>query len=273
MEFSVLMSVYKKEKAQYLQEAIESVLNQTIKPNEVLILKDGLLTKELDETIQLFENKYPGLIKTISFDNNRGLGKTLKDGVELAKYDIIARMDSDDIAEKDRFELQINEFKNNPELDVVGGCVTEFIDKKENVVSYRKMPENNEEIYKYAHRRNPFAHPTIMFKKNKVIEAGNYRHCYLCEDYDLWIRMIRNGAKCYNLQKKLVNMRISEDFYKRRGGIKYFNSISKFKIRQYREGFYSFKDLIISCGSHLVICIIPNFIRKKVYMKFLRKTK
>lgn len=273
MEFSVLMSVYKKEKPKYLKESIESIINQTVKPNEIIVLKDGILTEELDETIQYFEDKFNDLIKVVSFEKNRGLGETLKDGVKLAKYDLIARMDSDDISEPDRFEIQIEKFKNNPELDIVGGCVSEFIENKENIISYKKMPEYNEEIFEYSHRRNPFAHPTVMFKKNKVLEAGNYRDCYLCEDYDLWIRMIKNNAQCYNIQRKLVNMRISEEFYKRRGGLKYFKSISKFKIRQYKEEYYSLKDLIISCGSHFIICIIPNCIRKRIYMKVLRKDK
>ena len=120
-------------------------------------------------------------------------------------------------------------------------------------------------------RRNPFGHPSVMFRKSKVLEAGNYRPYYLCEDYDMWIRMSKINSKFYNIQEVLVYMRIGKDFYKRRGGIKYLKSILKFKNEQYKNGFYSFKDYIITAGTSTVICLMPNFIRDIFYKKFLRK--
>lgn len=133
------------------------------------------------------------------------------------------------------------------------------------------MPETDEEIKKFARRRNPFGHPSVMLRKSKVLEAGNYRSYYLVEDYDMWIRMIEHGAKCYNFQEILVFMRISEDFYKRRGGLKYLKSILKFKKEQLHNGFYSKKDFVISSCAHIIMCLMPNKIRDLLYRKVLRK--
>lgn len=182
-------------------------------------------------------------------------------------------MDSDDISVCDRCEKQLKKFAENPELDIIGSNIAEFIDNTKNVQAYRNLPETDEQIRKFAKRRNPFGHPSIMFKKSKVLEAGNYREYYLCEDYDMWIRLIEHGAKCYNFQEILVFMRIGEDFYKRRGGIKYLKSILKFKKKQYKKGFFGKKDYFISAGTHIVICLMPNKIRDLFYKKVLRGKK
>lgn len=182
-------------------------------------------------------------------------------------------MDSDDISVCDRCEKQLKKFAENPELDIIGSNIAEFIDNTKNVQAYRNLPETDEQIRKFAKRRNPFGHPSIMFKRSKVLEAGNYREYYLCEDYDMWIRMIEHGAKCYNFQEILVFMRIGENFYKRRGGIKYLKSILKFKKEQYKKGFFSKKDYFISAGTHIVICLMPNKIRDLFYKKVLRGKK
>ena len=110
-----------------------------------------------------------------------------------------------------------------------------------------------------------------MFKKSAVINAGNYREYYLCEDYDMWLRMIRNGCKCYNIQDIYVYMRIGEDFYKRRGGHKYFKSIKKFKKEQLENGYFTKFEYLKSIIPHAIVCYMPNFSRDFIYRKFLRK--
>lgn len=270
MEYSVLMSVYYKENPEFLKESIESMLNQTIKPSEFVLVEDGPLPDELEQIILRYTNKYPKLFNIIKLEKNMGLGPALKIGVENCHNEYIARMDSDDISIPIRIEKELRQFEENRDLDIVGCNVGEFIDNIDNVISYRNLPESNEEIYKLSRKRNPFAHPSVILRKQSVIEAGNYREYYLCEDYDLWNRMISNGAQCYNIQEHLVFMRINKDFYKRRGGLKYLKSILKFKIEQYKRGYYSLKDLIISGGSHIIVCLLPNFIRKWIYLKLLR---
>ena len=271
--YSVLMSVYYKEKPEWLKESIASMINQTILTNDFVIVKDGKLTKELDDVISEYCNQYPDIFHIVELEENQGLGPALAKGIHYCKNEIIARMDSDDISVKDRCEKQLNKFEKDKNIDIIGSNIAEFIGNIDNVQAYRILPETDEEIKTFARRRNPFGHPSIMFKKSKVLEAGNYRPCYLCEDYDMWIKMIEKGANCYNFQEVLVYMRIGEDFYKRRGGIKYLKSILRFKKEQYQKGFFSRKDYIISSGAHIIICLLPNIIREVFYKKVLRRKK
>lgn len=272
INYSVLMSVYYKENPKWLEESIKSMINQTIITNDFVIVKDGKLTKELDEIISEYLKKYPDIFHIIELENNIGLGPALAIGLKECKNELIARMDSDDISDKYRCEKQINKFKEDEKLDIIGSNIAEFIDNIKNIQAYRILPEEDEEIKKFAKRRNPFGHPSIMFRKSRVIEAGNYRSYYLCEDYDLWVRMIMNNAKCYNFQDNLVYMRIGKDFYKRRGGIKYLKSILKFKKEQYKKGFYSSKDFMISSCASIFVCLMPNKVRDYLYRNILRKS-
>jgi glycosyltransferase involved in cell wall biosynthesis len=269
-KYSVLMSVYIKEDPKFLQESIDSILAQTIPPDEILILKDGPLTPQLEETLENFKSNNKA-IKTVSYKVNRGLGPVLADGVILAKNNLIARMDSDDIAAPDRCEMQLECFKNSPNLDIVGCNVTEFMDSIDNIVTYRSMPEHQDDILAFSRKRNPFAHPSVMFKKNSVLNAGNFRDYKYCEDYDLWVRMIQNGAICYNIQKFLVNMRTSSAFYARRGGLNYVTSIVRFKTELLRIGHFGIFDYAFSTTSSIFVGLMPSIIRSGIYSNLLRK--
>ena len=269
--YSVLMSVYYKENPEWLGKSIQSMLNQTIVTNDFVLVEDGPLTKELNEVINKFVENNPNLFNIIKLKENIGLGPALKIGLDNCINELVARMDSDDIAVCDRCEKQLNQFEKDKDLDMCGSNIAEFIDDIKNVQAYRKLPETDENIKDYMRRRNPFGHPSVMFKKSKVIEAGNYRTYYLCEDYDMWVRMAKTNAKFYNIQDILVYMRINEDFYKRRGGIKYLKSILKFKNEQYRNKFYTTKDFIISSTTSIIVCLMPNFFRELFYKKLLRK--
>ncbi len=269
--YSVLMSVYYKENPEWFRESIESMMNQTVRTNDFVIVKDGKLTNELDEVISEYCKKYPDIFNIVELEKNMGLGLALATGVLKCKNELVARMDSDDYSVPDRCEKQLKKFNEDESLDIIGSSIAEFIDDINNVKAYRILPEKHEEILKYAKRRNPFGHPSVMFKKSKLLEAGNYRSYYLVEDYDMWIRMIENGCTCYNFKDILVYMRISDDFYKRRGGSKYLKSMLKFKKEQYKKGFFSRKDYLISSGAHIFMCIIPNRCRNILYKKFLRK--
>ena len=271
IKYSVLMSVYYKEQPEFLKKAIQCMLEQTILTNDFVIVKDGKLTEELEEVITYFTKQYPDLFNIIPLKENVGLGPALKIGIEKCKNEWIARMDLDDICLKNRCEEQIKIAQKHPELNLIGTNVEEFIDDIDNVISHVVLPETNEEIRKFARKRCPFRHPSIFYKKSMVLKAGSYREYYLCEDYDLWIRMIEAGAIAYNIQKPYVYMRISKDFYKRRGGIKYLKTMLKFKTEQYKKGFFSLKDYIVSSSAHIVVCLLPNSLREMFYKKILRK--
>ena len=270
-KYSVLMSVYYKEKPQWLQYSIDSMLNQTVKPSEFVLVEDGPLTKELDEVINSFVKKNKDLFNIIKLEKNVGLGPALQKGINECKNEFIARMDSDDYSVPTRIERQFKIFEKYPELDLVGTNVDEFEGSIENVNCHVILPEFQKDIYKFSKRRCPFRHPTLLYKKSAVLKAGNYRKFYLCEDYDLYVRMLRSGCKCYNIQEPLVFMRIGKDFYKRRGGWKYMNTILRFKNEQLRNGYFSFSDYIKSTIPHIIVCLMPNNLRDYVYRNLLRK--
>ena len=249
------------------------MLSQTLVPDEILILKDGPLTSELNDVLKHFKSLNQSVVKIISFKKNRGLGPVLADGVILARNNLIARMDSDDIADPTRCEKQINYFINNPSYDIIGSNVTEFKNSIEKIVSSRIMPQNQDDILAYSRKRNPFAHPSVMFKKDTAISAGNYRDYKLCEDYDLWVRMIKNGSRCYNIQKNLVSMRLDNNFYARRGGFTYVRRIVIFKKELLDSGYCSFRDFLISATSTVLLGMLPNILRSKLYYHLLRTQK
>ena len=199
------------------------------------------------------------------------MGPALKKGIEECKNEFIARMDSDDYSVPTRIEKQFEVFENNPKLGLVGTNVDEFNGTIENVSCSVVLPEQHDEIYKFSKRRCPFRHPSLLYKKNEVLKAGNYRKFYLCEDYDLYVRMLRSGCVCYNIQEVLVYMRIGEDFYKRRGGWKYMKTILKFKNEQLKIGYFSFFDYLRSTIPHIIVCLLPNTFRDRIYRNLLRK--
>lgn len=270
-KYSILMAVYFKEKPEWLKYSIESMLNQTIFPTEFVIVKDGQLTDELDRVIEEFQKEYPRLFKIVELKQNGGLGPALKRGILECNNEFIARMDSDDYSLPNRIEKQFEIYDKNPELGLVGSNVDEFTDDISNVTCHVILPEKHEEIYKFSKRRCPFRHPSLLYKKSEVLAAGNYRKFYLCEDYDLYVRMLRNGCKCYNIQDVLVLMRIGKDFYKRRGGWKYMKTILKFKNEQLKNGYFTIGDYLKSTIPHIVVCLMPNAIRDYIYRNFLRK--
>lgn len=272
-KYSVLMSVYYKEKPEWLEYSIDSMLKQTIFPDEFVIVKDGPLTPELEKVINDFEKKHPKLFNIITIEKNGGLGPALQRGILECKNEFIARMDSDDYSKPNRIEKEFAIFEKHPELGLVGTNVEEFEGDISNVNCHVILPEKHEDIYKFSKKRCPFRHPTLLYKKSAVLKAGNYREYYLCEDYDLYVRLLRSGCKCYNIQEPLVYMRIGADFYKRRGGIKYMKTILKFKNEQLKKGYFSLFDYIKTTVPHIIVCLMPNSLRDYVYRNFLRKKK
>ena len=271
-EYSVLMSVYYKENPQYLNLSIESMLNQTISPNEFVLVEDGPLTSELEKVIEKHVSNNPNLFKIIKNKENLGLGLSLKKGINAAKNEWIARMDSDDYSIPTRCEQQLQFIEKNPEYEMVGSFESEFIDTINNVVSIHKVPKKAEQIKQFMHRRCAVLHPTVMYKKSAVIRSGNYRNVPLYEDYDLFSRMVLEyKIKTYNIQKSLYYIRTSPDFYKRRGGIKYAKTALNFKASLYKNGYTSLSDFVISGFGQAIVCVLPNRLRKLFYERILRK--
>lgn len=268
--FSVLISVYKKEKAEYLKRALQSVINQTLKPTEIVIVKDGPLTKELDDCIEDFQKQNSKLFKILSFKENRGLGLALRDGVKACKYEYIARMDSDDISKLDRFEKQFNYLQKHPETALLGTWITEFSKDENNPDTVTKLPCIHQTIIKFAKRRNPFRHVTVVLKKSAVIQSGNYKDFLWFEDYDLFVRILQKGYLTANIPEYLVNVRADKDMFARRGGWQYLKQDYKFQKQLLKTKFIGKTDFIINITLRSIVRIIPNKVRSYVYKKILR---
>lgn len=273
MKFSVLMSVYKNEKTENFVQAMESILNQTLLPDEIILFRDGPVDKELQEKIdQYIYGGFSNIFSYYPLKENQGLGNVLRMGVIKAKYEFIARMDTDDIAVPTRFEKQMAYMKAHPEVSVCGGQIYEFIGNKNNVVGKREVPLMHEDIAGFMSKRNPFSHMTVMFKKQDVLASGNYLEIHLVEDYYLWCRMLVRGYRFANLPDILVYARTDENMYQRRGGYKYFLSwktIEEYKLANKISSKRDYYQTLIM--RFTVQVLIPNKIRGYILKKFARK--
>lgn len=271
-DYSVLMSVYYKERPDWLRESIESILNQSIMTNDFVIVEDGPLNEALYKVLNYYEIKHPQIINRIRLEKNVGLGPALGEGIFHCKNDLVARMDSDDYSIPERCEKLLSVFKNNTNLSIVGSFEVEFENDISDIKAIHRVPENSYEIFEFMKKRCALLHPTVMFKKSAVLEAGNYRNMLLYEDYDLFMRMIIEKKQiAYNIQENLYYIRINDAFFSRRGGVSYMKTAVLFKFNHMKQGHMSILDFIISAGSQSIVCLMPNFMRKWIYLKLLRK--
>lgn len=270
-KFSVLMSLYIKEKPEYARECFESLINQTVQANEWVIVEDGPLTKEMYDLLDEYKNKHPGLIKRVAFKHNRGLGLALRDGVMACTYDLIARMDTDDVARTDRFEKQLEQFNNNPELDICGSHIIEFEGNINNIVAERRVPTLNEEIRIYQKRRDAFNHMTVMYKKECVLNAGNYQDCLLMEDSLLWCNMMKMNAVSMNINDALVYARVGNELFNRRGGWQYFLKYKNGRKKILSTGYISRFDYFITIVVQFIVAIMPQKLRSFFFIKVLHR--
>lgn len=269
-KYSVLMSLYKKENPTFLKLAIDSMLQQTIFPDEIVIVEDGPLTEELYKVIDNYILKYPDLFTIVKNEINLGLGLSLNNGLKICKNELVARMDTDDISKPYRCEKQLNVFKNNPELSIVGSYIDEFKDDTSNIISVRKVPCETKEIYNYAKRRSAFNHPVVMYKKSKVLECGGYSNLRRNQDVDLFGRMLFSGYKAKNIDEALLWFRNNDDLAKRRRSwentISYIKTIKKF----WKMGYSNFNDFLMVLIAQLTMYILPLKLQHLIYKKFLR---
>lgn len=267
ISFSLLISIYIKEKAKFFAECLDSLVNQTVQANEVVLVLDGPLNADLYQVIEEYKLKLP--LKIISLTKNIGLGKALNEGLKNCSYKWIFRMDADDICLPDRFEKQIAYIQNNPHICLLGGQITEFNETFTNIIGKRTVPLSNSEIKRYALTRNPFNHMTVGYKKETILAVGGYQHHLYMEDYNLWLRVIAQGYSVGNLPDILVNVRSGNAMYKRRTGLKYIASeflLANLKIN------LKLQSLLGSYFSALVRIIprlLPSRLLGKIY-NFLR---
>lgn len=273
MQFSVVTSVYRNDKPKFVARALDSITTlQTRKPNEVVLVVDGPVSGDLTNLLKDLETKFPGLYNLVWLSENRGLGNALRIGVEAAKYPIIARMDSDDVSVPERFEKQIAYMEAHPDVDLVGGQISEFVEREDNVVGSRIVPCKHEDILTWLKWRCPFNHVSVMMLRSRVLAVGNYMDWHFNEDYYLWIRMAQAKYKFANLNSTLVNVRVGRDMYARRGGWKYFKSEKGLQNYMFRHKMIGWPRYLYNVVGRFALQVaMPNSLRAFVFQKLFRK--
>lgn len=271
MNFSVCMSVYKNDKPADFLVAVRSIYNQTTAPNDIVLVVDGPIGEDLKGAITILQSEI-GVLNVIWLPTNQGHATARQTALMAAKNELVAVMDADDISVPNRFEKQLKAFEEHPEVSVVGGLINEFIGTPENVVGTRIVPEQDAEIKAYLKSRCPMNLVTVMMRKSHLQVVGGYIDWYCEEDYYLWIRLALAGYKFYNIQENLVDVRVGEEMYQRRGGWRYFKSEASLQR-------YMWKHNVIGLGRYLynvairfaVQVAMPNSVRGWVFRTFARK--
>ncbi|HEL1592080.1 TPA: glycosyltransferase [Streptococcus suis] len=269
-KYSVLMSLYIKEKPEYLKFAIQSMIDQTVPPDEIIIVKDGQITGELQAVLDEYAGKYPASFNIVGYEKNRGLGLALNYGLEHSKNELVARMDTDDISKPDRCEKQLQVFEKSPELAIVGSYVDEFYSTPDEVVSTRKVPTDHKDIYEFAKKRSAFNHPAVMYRKSAVMSVNGYSDLRRNQDVDLFGRMLFSGCKAANVGESLLWFRSNDALAKRRKSWEntksYIDTIKKFR----KMGYSSFGDYMMIAVAQTGMFLCPAKLQYWIYKKFLR---
>ncbi len=264
MKFTVLMSLYIKERPEYLEDCFLSLQRQTLQASEIVLVLDGPVGEKLMQVVERWQTIMP--VKLLQLPENVGLGKALNAGLEACSNEWVMRMDTDDICVPSRFELQARYIMNNPSLSLLGGQVIEFVDSIKSGDAVKKVPLSPSEIINFSRLRNPFNHMTIAYKKSDVLAAGGYQHHLWMEDYNLWLRMLANNCVAENLSEVLVYARGGREQLARRGGLKYVESEYKLASLKRRLGVQDY----FSSWCTLVVRSLPRVLPEKL-LQFVYK--
>ena len=260
IKFSVLMSVYYKEKPVFLEEAIYSVVNNTIVPDDIVLVVDGPIPDMLERSIKKLEEQYS--INVIYLEENVGLGNALNIGINNCKYDLIMRMDTDDYCVKTRFQEQLNYFAIHENLALLGGYIAEYDELMSKCIGIRAVPCEYQDIKMMAKKRNPFNHMTVAFRKSVILSVGGYKHHMHMEDYNLWLRVIAGGYSVANIPNVIVKVRAGENMLSRRKGLIYiYSEYLLYKLK---------RELEIDSYSHGLVIFIMRALTRVLPISYLR---
>lgn len=264
-KFSVLMSVYAKDKPNFLKQALDSILNQTVKPDETVLVQDGPLTAELEKVINDYKTN---LFKIISLETNKGLGAALAEGIKNCTCDIVARMDADDLSTPDRFEKQLNFLIDNPDIDVVSCFAATFENNPEKTLFVRRGPLTHNEIEKKFRFRFCMNHAPSMFRKKAILATGNYTAFEGLEDYLLWAKMILNGSKMATIGEVLYYHRWEQKLLGRRSGIKRAAQQIKLQREFLKIGFINKRQFLRNVLIRTIAAVLPLNIMRRLRIVF-----
>lgn len=263
--YSVLMTIYKKDRCAHARAGMESMFGQTVPTDDFVLVCDGPLTEELDEMLKEFELRYPGILRVCRLEENVGLGAALRHGVTLCKNELVARMDNDDLARPRRMEKQLAFLHSHPEVDLVGAHVSEFDSDPAKPLRIKKVPIGKQAIEKFSRRRNPFNHSTVLFKKSAVLAAGNYSTMRTNQDVELWVRMLRKGYSMENLDEVLVDFRFDGNTLERRKDWKNSKLLIEVWKGFRKAGYCSWGDYLFVKWMQMAIYLMPKGLLSWVY--------
>ena len=263
--FSLLLPVYSGDKPDYFVRAFRSSVDQqTLRPDQVVVVQDGPISAELSRVVDEAVASSPVEASVVRLARNVGLAHALERGLDACAHDVVARMDADDISLPERFAKQLPMIEDG--CDLVGTGMLEF-NELDRILGRRVPPVGQDEIARQARFRDPFNHPTVVYRKSAVEASGGYRHLPLMEDYWLFARMIMQGSTVQNLPDPLVMYRVDSGAYNRRGGLSLFRSELSLQRRLLADGFVSpaqfLRNVIVRGGYRFV----PVGIRRAVYRR------
>lgn len=269
LKFSVLMAVYFKENPIFLSIGMESIWNyQTIKPDQIILICDGKLGKDLIEEIEQLKSKIP-VLEVYGYKENKGLGFALNFGLKKCNFELVFRMDSDDLAHPMRFEIQLKHFQSESDISIIGTDIQEFIDIPGDINKLRTVPISANSINLFKKKRNPFNHMTVLFKKSIVQKVGGYKEMSGYEDYYLWMRLLKEH-KGKNLSQSLVFARIGNNMMERRQGFEFLKKEIRFQNRLLYDKLIPYSIYVRNIFIRALPRILPVFILNIIYTKYLR---
>lgn len=269
-EYSVLMSVYKNDKAEYLNLALKSMADQTVKPHDFVVVCDGPLTSELDVCLDGWQECLGDALNIVHLSENHGLGYALNAGLPECRCDFVARMDSDDISRPNRCEILLSKMVSES-LDLVGGAIEEFDRVPGDMGAVRMPPLSKKDIDTWLKGRNPFNHMSVVFDRHVVEQAGGYEPFPWMEDYWLWARMIAKGCRCANVPDVVVDVRTGEGMYARRSNMAYLKSQARFFSELRKLGLVGRAGQAKAVAERAAATLLPTELVKLAYNKLLRQ--
>lgn len=271
-KYSVLMSLYYKEDPDTVRTAVDSMLNQTVPTDDFVIVCDGPLTPALDTLLAELVSENPGIFQILRLPENRGIGYAANIGLQACKYDLVAKMDADDISMPERCALQLAQFDRDPQLAICGGYIEEFDDDPMKPFAVRAVPLAHEAIYEYGRRRQAFNNMTVMYRREVVLAIGGYSDLRRNEDYDMYARLMAGGYRGSNLSDILVKARVDREAHQRRGSMVTLKGCIHSRWRAYRIGYTRFGDFLYCVVGQLMLVLYPAKLQQWIYVTFLRKS-
>jgi glycosyltransferase involved in cell wall biosynthesis len=268
--YTVLLTVYAGDEPDEFETALRSCLDQTHPPAELLVVADGPLTDPLEAVLDSYLKEYPDVVSLHQLPENNGRGEAARIGITQCRHELVGIMSADDISVPDRFERQVAYLDAHPEVDVIGGYVLEFTDDPDVIDSVRTVPTDPDEIARLAKFRCPMNEVSTMFRREEVLSVGNYRSLNRMEDYDLWVRLLQDGATLANVPEVLVKMRAGEAMFARRGGLEYAREEFRQQAALIRMGFVSVPRALLNLALRVPVRLLPNRLRMAIYTRLLR---